>query len=69
VNFAGDTYDVGGRMDDAVAAFAQSGVQADVISNPAGFTGHSAGSDLAFARKYGACILGFIEQGVKQPPC
>ena len=69
VNFAGDTYDVGGRMDDAIAAFAQSGVQADVIANPAGFTGHNAGSDLAFARKYGACIQAFIEQGVKQPPC
>jgi pimeloyl-ACP methyl ester carboxylesterase len=69
VNFAGDTYDVGGRMDDAVAAFAQSGVRADVISNPAGFTGHSAGSDLVFARKYGACIQAFIEQGAKQPPC
>jgi pimeloyl-ACP methyl ester carboxylesterase len=69
VNFAGDTYDVGGRMDDASAAFAQTGVQADIIANPAGFTGHGAGGDFGFARKYGACIQAFIEQGVKQPPC
>jgi pimeloyl-ACP methyl ester carboxylesterase len=69
VNFAGDAYDVGGRMEDASAAFAQSGVQADVISNPVGFSGHGAGSDFAFARKFGACIQAFIEQGVKQPPC
>jgi pimeloyl-ACP methyl ester carboxylesterase len=69
VNFAGDAYDVGGRMDDAAAAFGQSGVQAEIISNPPGFTGHRAGSDLAFARKYGPCVQAFIEQGVRQPPC
>jgi hypothetical protein len=69
VNFAGDAYDVGGRMDDAAAAFAQSGVQAEVISNPPGFTGHGAGNDSAFARKYGPCIQAFIENGVRQPPC
>ena len=69
VNFAGDAYDVGGRMEDAVAAFAQTGVQADVISSPAGFQGHGAGSDFSFARKFGACIQAFIEQGVKQAPC
>lgn len=69
VNFAGDTYDVGGRMDDASAAFAQTGVQVDVISSPAGFTGHGAGNDISFARKFGACIQAFIERGVKQPPC
>jgi pimeloyl-ACP methyl ester carboxylesterase len=39
VNFRDDTYDVGGRMDDAKAAFAASGVDAIVISNPEGFTG------------------------------
>src|SRR5262249_15242317 len=37
VNFVNDTYDVGGRMDDARAAFAASGVNAVVISNPEGF--------------------------------
>jgi pimeloyl-ACP methyl ester carboxylesterase len=69
VNFAGDAYDVGGRMDDAAAAFARSGVQADIISNPPGFVGHGAGSDIAFTRKYGPCIQAFIEQGARQPPC
>ncbi|MBV8189575.1 MAG: hypothetical protein JOY64_27530 [Alphaproteobacteria bacterium] len=69
VNFAGDPYDVGGRMDDAATAFAQSGVQADIIANPPGFSGHNAASDFAFARKYGACIQGFIENGAKLAPC
>src|SRR5262249_4786938 len=69
VNFAGDGYDVGGRRDEAAAAFAKSGVKAEVISNPPGFTGHGAGSNFEFARKYGACIQAFIEQGAKQTPC
>lgn len=69
VNFAGDSYDVGGRMDDARAAFAASGVQSLVISDPEGFKGHGAGYDNAFARKYGRCIQDFIEQRVRQSPC
>jgi pimeloyl-ACP methyl ester carboxylesterase len=69
VDFAGDAYDVGGRMEDAISTFSRTGVQADVISSPAGFTGHGAGSDFAFARKFGPCIQAFIEQGVKQAPC
>ena len=69
VNFEGDAYDVGGRMDDAAAALAQSGVQADIISNPAGLTGHNAGSEFAFARRFGPCMRAFIEQGSRQPPC
>ena len=69
VNFAGDDYDVGGRMDDARSAFAASGVQALVIADPAGFKGHGAANDNAFPRKYGACIHAFIEAGVQQPPC
>jgi pimeloyl-ACP methyl ester carboxylesterase len=69
VNFAGDDYDVGGRMDDARAAFAASGVQALVIADPPGFKGHGAGGDNSFPRKYGACINAFIETGVRQAPC
>ena len=69
VNFANDDYDVGGRMDDARAAFAASGVQAVVISDPDGFKGHGAASGNAFPRKFGACIQAFIEQGVRQGPC
>jgi hypothetical protein len=69
VNFAGDDYDVGGRMDDARAAFAGSGVQALVIADPPGFKGHGAGSDFAFARSNGACIQAFIETGTRQAPC
>lgn len=67
--FDSDAYDVGGRGDDARAAFAQSGVQAEVIDRPPGFKGHSGGSDFAFARSYGACILAFIESGTRQAPC
>ncbi len=69
VNFAEDTYDVGGRMADARAAFAKSGLAAVVIDNPDGFKGHGAASDLAFARKFGGCIESFIDKGTKQQPC
>jgi pimeloyl-ACP methyl ester carboxylesterase len=69
VNFVDDSYDVGGRMDDAKAAFAASGVDAVVISSPEGFKGHSAGGNNAFPRKYGACIYGFIETGTRAAPC
>jgi pimeloyl-ACP methyl ester carboxylesterase len=69
VNFVNDTYDVGGRMDDASAAFAASGVQAVIISNPPDFSGHGAASANTFPRKYGACIHDFIETGARQAPC
>ncbi|HZX82377.1 MAG TPA: hypothetical protein VFF19_02345, partial [Reyranella sp.] len=69
VNFAEDTYDVGGRMADARTAFAKSGVNAVVIDNPEGFKGHGAASDVAFARKFGGCIESFIDKGARQAPC
>jgi pimeloyl-ACP methyl ester carboxylesterase len=69
VNFAGDSYDVGGRMADARSAFAKSGVDAVIVDAPDGFRGHGAGSDFSFARKFGPCIQAFIEQGSRQPPC
>ena len=69
VNFVDDSYDVGGRMDDARAAFSTSGTQALVISDPEGFKGHGAGSDSSFARKFGSCIQAFIDTGIKQVPC
>jgi len=69
VNFANDSYDVGGRMDDAKAAFATSGVEAIVVSSPEGFTGHGAAGNNAFPRKFGACIHDFIEKGTRRPPC
>src|SRR5918995_1085300 len=69
VNFAEDTYDVGGRMADARAAFAKSGLAAVVIDNPGGFKGHGAAGDLVFARKFAGCIETFIDKGTKQQPC
>ncbi len=69
VNFAEDTYDVGGRMTDATSAFAANGVEAVVISDPQGFKGHGAGSDFAFNRKFGLCIQAFIETGARQGSC
>jgi pimeloyl-ACP methyl ester carboxylesterase len=69
VNFKNDSYDVGGRMDDAKAAFAASGVDAIVIAYPEGFSGHGAANDNAFPRKFGACINAFIETGARRPPC
>jgi pimeloyl-ACP methyl ester carboxylesterase len=69
VNFADDAYDVGGRMAEARAIFARSGVGAVIIDDPAGFKGHGAGSDPAFARKFGPCIQAFVESGAKHAPC
>jgi hypothetical protein len=59
VNFINDAYDVGGRMDDARSAFAASGVDAIIISDPPGFDGHGAAGNNAFPRKFGACINAF----------
>ncbi|WP_139373854.1 alpha/beta hydrolase [Enhydrobacter aerosaccus] len=69
VNFKDDTYDVGGRMDDARTAFAASGVDAVILADPAGFSGHGAANGPAFPQKYGACINSFIETGARQAPC
>jgi pimeloyl-ACP methyl ester carboxylesterase len=69
VNFTGDTYDVGGRMDDAKAAFTANGVDAIVLAEPAGFKGHSAGNNSDFGRKFGACMKAFVETGARQAPC
>ena len=69
VNFAEDTYDVGGRMADARSAFVKSGLDAVIIDNPEGFKGHGAADDMAFARKFGGCIESFIDKGTKQQPC
>jgi pimeloyl-ACP methyl ester carboxylesterase len=69
VNFADDSYDVGGRMADARSIFAKSGVSAAIVDDPPGFQGHGAGDDFTFARKFGACIQAFIERGKKEQPC
>ena len=68
VNFAGDAYDVGGRMDDARSILAKNGVEAEIIDAPEGFKGHGA-ADSTFSRKFGACFTAFIETGKKQAPC
>lgn len=69
VNFADDAYDVGGRMDDARSILARNGVGVEIIDAPEGFKGHGAGADFAFARRFGACFVAFMETGKKQPPC
>jgi hypothetical protein len=69
VNFAEDTYDVGGRMADTRSIFAKTGVGADIVDDPPGFKGHGAGGDFTFARKFGPCIQSFIETGTRQQPC
>lgn len=69
VNFAEDAYDVGGRMADARSIFGKSGVDGVIIDEPEGFKGHGAGSDSAFGRKFGPCMVVFIETGKKQQPC
>ena len=57
-------------MADARSAFAKSGAGCRRSSTmPDGFKGHGAGSDLAFARKFGPCIESFIDKGSRQPPC
>ena len=67
--FKNDSYDVGGRTDDATAAFKASGVDAIVVAYPPGFSGHGAASASAFPRKFGACIYDFIEKGAREAPC
>ena len=69
VQFADDTYDVGGRMKIAHDAFAASRVQTLIIDHPQGFSGHAAGSNPAFPLKFGACIDSFIQTGARQAPC
>lgn len=69
VQFRDDSYDVGGRIEDARGAFANSGVQAVLIDRPPGFAGHYAGSDFGFARTYGACLKVFMDAGMRQSPC
>lgn len=69
VIFKNDSYDVGGRTEDASAAFAASGVESMVIAYPPGFSGHGAANDNGFPRKFGACLHAFIESGARQPPC
>jgi len=68
VNFAGDAYDVGGRMDDARSILTKNGVDAEIIDAPEGFKGHGA-ADASFSRKFGPCFADFIETGKRQPPC
>lgn len=69
VNFAHDDYDIGGRMDEAKAAFAASGVDAEVIAEPPGFRGHGVGNSFSFARQFGSCIQAFVEHGDRRAPC
>jgi pimeloyl-ACP methyl ester carboxylesterase len=69
VIFKDDTYDVGGRTDDASAAFKASGVDSLVVAYPEGFTGHGAAGNNTFPRKFGACIYAFIEKDARQAPC
>ncbi len=67
--FKNDSYDVGGRTDDAIAAFRASGVDSLVVAYPSGFTGHGAANGTVFPRKFGACIYDFIEKGAREAPC
>ena len=69
VNFSDDTYDVGGRMDDARRILARNGVAAEIVDGPEGFSGHGAGAEFAFARRFGPCLQAFIEHGTRQKPC
>jgi pimeloyl-ACP methyl ester carboxylesterase len=69
VQFAGDAFDVGGRMNIAYDVLTQSRVEAIIIDHPPGFEGHGAGTNPAFPLKFGACIDLFIQTGSRQPPC
>lgn len=69
VNFAEDPYDVGGRLAEARSAFAASGVDALLIDNPSDLKGHGAGGQLAFSRRFGPCLVAFVERNARQAPC
>ena len=67
--FKDDSFDVGGRDLDARAAFKASGVDGIVVGYPPGFTGHGAGGNTNFPKKYGGCIYDFIEKDRREAPC
>ena len=69
VGFAEDAYDVGGRMGAVRTAFAKSRVDSLIVDEPSGFKGHGAGAEGTFARKFGPCIVAFIEKGAREAPC
>ena len=47
----------------------QAGVTGLVIGDPEGFKGHGAGAESSFARKFGPCIVAFVETRKRQAPC
>jgi dienelactone hydrolase len=60
--FRGDEYDPGGRAATLRDIFARRGLAAaEVVDEPPGLVGHSAGLTRAFARRFGPCLRDFID--------
>jgi dienelactone hydrolase len=64
----GDPYDLPGRSTEAERILSQDGVHHLVIDHPAGLSGHGAGQSVAFARRYGRCMLAIAETDA-MPTC
>jgi pimeloyl-ACP methyl ester carboxylesterase len=69
VKFLKDDYDPGGMLEATKTVFDRDGVDALLLNYPAGFSGHGAGNTQSFNSKFGRCLFGYIETGVKAPPC
>ena len=70
VNFADDAYDVGGRMADAKRGLRQPPASPAWSSTiPTASRAMAPAASSTFARKFGPCIVAFVETRKKQPPC
>jgi dienelactone hydrolase len=59
--FHGDDFDPGGRGDRSREILTKRGIQNVVIDQPPQLTTHWAASTALFVKKYGGCILGFLD--------
>lgn len=59
--FDGDVYDPGGRATVSADLLARNGDSGVIIDRPSGMSGHLAAAGSKFARRYGPCLMAFVE--------
>lgn len=69
--FHGDEFDPGGRAERVEAILARRGLDGVVIDQPADLPGHGAANTGLFVRRFGACIVRFLDpaRGTAARPC
>ncbi len=60
--FAKDNFDPGGRGEELQSIFAKKNQPYGLVDQPSGFSGHGPASGPAFAKAFGACLTGFLDQ-------